>query len=289
MNSHDFRCLDRLRVRRAEVDARGIVFDSHYLSYFDAALASYWRALALPYRETLARLQGDLYTRRSTLEHRRPAHADDLLLLGVRCARIGQTSIAFEGGCWRGDEWLARAELVQVFATAPPLLAQPVSQPVPAALRELLLGFEAGEPMVAVRVGRWEELEQDARPIRAAVFIDEQKIPAEMEWDAADAGCVHAVAYNRLGMPLATGRLLEHVPGTAKIGRMAVLSAVRGSGVGRAVLRALMDCARERGERDVLLHAQTSAAPFYQRAGFQARGPEFDEAGIVHVEMVRGL
>jgi predicted GNAT family N-acyltransferase len=97
------------------------------------------------------------------------------------------------------------------------------------------------------------------------------------------------VAYNRLGRPLATGRLLEHVPGVAKIGRMAVLSPMRGSRVGRQVLDALMQAGREQGYREVLLHAQLSAEGFYTRAGFQRRGPVFEEAGIAHVEMVRGL
>ena len=64
---------------------------------------------------------------------------------------------------------------------------------------------------------------------------------------------------------------------------------MRGSGVGRAVLDALLDAARARGDREAMLHAQLSAAPFYERAGFVARGPEFDEAGIAHVEMLRAL
>jgi predicted GNAT family N-acyltransferase len=119
--------------------------------------------------------------------------------------------------------------------------------------------------------------------------VDEQKIPAELEWDVADEGCTHAVAYNRFGVALATGRLLEHVPGVAKIGRMAVVQTMRGSGIGRAVLDALMRAARERGDREVLLHAQMTAAPFYSRAGFVQRGPVFEEAGIPHAEMVRGI
>jgi GNAT superfamily N-acetyltransferase len=103
--------------------------------------------------------------------------------------------------------------------------------------------------MVDVRVGTWAELGADARPIRDQVFIAEQKIPAEMEWDDADESAVHAVAYNRLGHALATGRSwLEHVPGVAKIGRMAVAASSRHSGVGRAVLEALLDAARSRGE-----------------------------------------
>ena len=281
----DFRFFDRLRVRWVEVDLQKIVFNGHYLMYFDTAVAGYWRALALPYNETMASLQGDLYVRKATVEYHGSAQYDDLLQVGMRCGRIGNTSVVFEGGVFRGDALLVSGELVYVFADP----ATMTPQPVPTALREVLLGFEAGQPMVDVRLGPWDELGRQAQAIRTQVFIDEQQIPAEMEWDAADADCVHAVAYNRFGLPLATGRLLEHVPGTAKIGRMAVLQALRGSGVGRAVLEALMAAARQRGDREVLLHAQTSAEAFYQRSGFMARGPRFDEAGIAHVEMVRAL
>jgi len=90
-------------------------------------------------------------------------------------------------------------------------------------------------------------------------------------------------------MALGTGRLLEHSPGVAKIGRMAVLPTMRGAAIGRALLDALVACARQRGERQVLLHAQMSAAGFYRRAHFNARGEPFDEAGIAHLEMVRDL
>ena len=110
-----------------------------------------------------------------------------------------------------------------------------------------------------------------------------------MEWDDADADAVHAVAFNRLGRALGTGRLLEHVPGIAKIGRMAVVQTFRHGGIGRAVLDALLDAARARGDREAMLHAQISAASFYERAGFVRRGPVFDEAGIAHVEMLRVL
>ena len=150
----------------------------------------------------------------------------------------------------------------------------------------------AGEGVAALgldgsrlRVGAWGTPGREAGAIRKQVFVDEQGIPAELEWDAGDALCLHAVAYNRFGLPLATGRLLEHEPGTAKIGRMAVLATMRGSRVGRAVLDALMQAARARGDRQVLLHAQSSAAGFYRRAGFEVQGAEFDEAGIPHLAM----
>jgi predicted GNAT family N-acyltransferase len=75
----------------------------------------------------------------------------------------------------------------------------------------------------------------------------------------------------------------------AKIGRMAVVQSMRGANVGRALLESLVQCARARGDREVLLHAQLSVAGFYGRAGFAARGEAFDEAGIAHREMARGL
>ena len=95
----------------------------------------------------------------------------------------------------------------------------------------------------------------------------------------------YAMNVNRLGLPLATGRLLDGAPGAARIGRMAVIQPMRGSGVGRAVLDALVQAARAQGRREIRLHAQLSAAAFYRRAGFVEQGPQFDEAGITHVEM----
>ena len=285
MNRTDFRYLDRLRVRWAEIDAQKIVFNGHYLMYFDTAVAGYWRALAMPYEQTLESLGGDLFVRKATIEYERLARYDDLLDVGIRCARVGNSSITFSAAVFRADELLVSGELVYVFAEAQ---AQS-PKPVPQALRDVLQAFEAGLEMVDVRVGSWADLGGAAHAIRSAVFVDEQKIPAEMEWDEADAGCVHAVAVNRFGLPLATGRLLEHVPGAGKIGRMAVVQTMRGSHVGRAVLDALLKAARARGDHEIVLHAQMSAAPFYARAGFSERGSVFEEAGIPHIEMVRTL
>jgi predicted GNAT family N-acyltransferase len=230
-------------------------------------------------------LGGDLFVRKATVEYHGSARYDDQLEIGMRCARIGTSSIVFQGAVFHGEDLLVGGELVYVFADP----HSQTSRPVPQLLREVLQGFEAGQGMVEVRVGDWDSLGGDASAIRTAVFVEEQRIPSEMEWDAADNECLHAVAYNRLGLPLATGRLLQHVPGVAKIGRMAVSQSLRGSGVGRQVLEALMKAARARGDREAVLHAQMSAAPFYLRTGFVPRGPEFEEAGIAHIEMVRGL
>ncbi|RZT93607.1 YbgC/FadM family acyl-CoA thioesterase [Rivibacter subsaxonicus] len=285
MNRAEFRHLHRLRVRWVEVDLQKIVFNGHYLMYFDTAVADYWRALALPYIESMHYFGGDLYVRKATLEYHASAAYDDVLDIGIRCTRIGSSSMLLAAGVFRQEKLLVSGELVYVFADP----ATQTSKPVPHELRAVIDGFEAGKPMFEVRTGSWGELGKDARAIRTEVFVEEQAIPAEMEWDAADAGCLHAVAYNRIGMPLATGRLLEHVPGVAKIGRMAVRQPLRGGGAGRAVLAALMQAARQNGDREAVLHAQLSAVGFYARAGFTERGPRFEEAGIPHVEMVRGL
>jgi len=283
MQRSDFRYFERLRVRWTEIDAQKIVFNGHYLMYLDTALAGYWRALAIPYAQTMAALDGDLFVRKATLEYLAPARYDDVLDVALQCSRIGSSSMTFVAGVFRQEQLLVSGELVYVFAD--PHASR--SKSIPAKLRELLEGFEAGRPMVELRVGSWRDLGGDAGRIRNEVFIGEQGIPAEMEWDAGDNDAVHAVAYNRLGLPLATGRLLEHVPGVAKIGRMAVVAGSRHNRVGRAVLDALLDAARARGDREAVLHAQLTAAPFYERAGFVRRGPEFDEAGVGHVEMSR--
>ena len=285
LQRQDFRHTERLRVRWAEIDAQQIVFNGHYLMYFDTAVAGYWRALATPYAQTMQQLGGDLYVRKATLEYEASARYDELLDIGMRCARVGTSSILFAGAVFRQTQRLVGCELVYVFADP----QTQTSKPVPAALRETLAAFEAGAPMVDVRIGPWPALESEARAIRTAVFIEEQRIPRELEWDDADAGAVHAIATNRFGLALATGRLLRESPGVARIGRMAALQAVRGGGVGRAVLEALMQAARERGDAEVLLHAQTSAQPFYARAGFLPIGPVFEEAGIAHIEMSRRL
>jgi predicted GNAT family N-acyltransferase len=141
--------------------------------------------------------------------------------------------------------------------------------------------------MLDVRAGPWSELGGPAAELRRNVFIEEQRIQAGLAQDEADARCLHAVAFNRLGLALGTGRLLVEAPGVARIGRLAVLQPMRGSGVGRRLLEALMAAARERGDHEVVLFAQASAAPFYARAGFTPRGEPREEAGVAHIEMAR--
>ena len=281
MQRRDFRCFHRLRVRWAEVDMQKIVFNAHYLMYVDTAMMDYWRALALPYEDSMVALGGDMYVKKASLEYHASAHLDDRVDVGMRCERVGNSSVLFHAGLFRGEKLLVSAELVYVFADP----ATQTSKPVPPALRALFTGFEAGEAMAAVHVGGWDALGPDAARLRQAVFVAELGIPVELEADAHDAGATHAVLRNHLGMPVATGRLLQEAPGVGRIGRLAVDGKLRGAGWGRQVLDALLDAARARGDQRVVLDAEASAQGFYRRAGFVVCGEPFVEAGIHHVSM----
>lgn len=285
MQRQNFRCMHRLRVRWAEVDMQKIVFNAHYLMYIDTAMSEYWRALALPYEASMHILGGEMYVKKATVEYHASAKLDDTLDVGMRCARIGNSSCLFEAAIFCGDRLLVTGELVYVFADP----ATQTSTPVPAALRAMLEGFEAGAEMVEVRTGDWNTLGRDAARLRTAVFVREQGIPADVEADALDASARHAVLYNRLGQPVATGRLLQQAPGVSRIGRMAVDRSVRGAQWGRVLLAALLEAARARGDTQVQLHAQCSAQGFYERAGFTVAGAPYEEAGLAHVLMTQAL
>ena len=130
----------------------------------------------------------------------------------------------------------------------------------------------------------WEEARALATPIRFTVFVEEQGVPREIELDEMDERSLHAVAFED-GQPVATGRLLPD----GHVGRMAVLKEWRGRGIGGLILKRLVDKARERGDREVVLSAQVHAAAFYRAHGFVEEGAEYLEAGIPHRDMRRRL
>ena len=134
-----------------------------------------------------------------------------------------------------------------------------------------------------VEAGPWNELIKPARQVREAVFIEEQGVPRDIEWDDRDATSEHVLARDGAGSAIGTGRLLVD----GHIGRMAVLADWRNAGVGRAMLERLLEEARRKGMRHLALNAQTQACGFYRRFGFFEEGPEFMEAGIPHQTMVR--
>lgn len=138
--------------------------------------------------------------------------------------------------------------------------------------------------MLRIDLMPWSEAREEASRIRFAVFVEEQRVPRDIELDAKDGECVHALA--RLdGKAVGTGRLLPD----AHIGRMAVLKECRGTGVGGRILESLVAQARARGDREVVLSAQVHALPFYARHGFSVFGEVYEEAGIPHQDMRRRL
>lgn len=121
----------------------------------------------------------------------------------------------------------------------------------------------------------------DLHAVRNAVFVTEQNIPAEIEWDKLDRHSVHLIARDSQHNPIGTSRLTPE----RKIGRMAVLSPWRGQGVGKSLMAALLNEAQKRGWQEVSLNAQVSVAGFYEQFGFVKEGRIFIEAGIPHQSM----
>ncbi len=133
---------------------------------------------------------------------------------------------------------------------------------------------------ITIHQGDWEELGDTAGPIRHQVFVVEQKVPEEEEWDGRDAISLHFVAY-RDGVAVGAARLLPD----AHIGRVAVLAEARGQGVGQHLVAAAVEAARTQGHPSVELSAQLHALPFYEQLGFEAYGDDFLDAGIPHRNM----
>ncbi|MGW2226292.1 GNAT family N-acetyltransferase [Streptomyces formicae] len=150
----------------------------------------------------------------------------------------------------------------------------------------------------AVRVAESPEDLESCFVVRKEVFVAEQQVPEDLEYDEYDARAVHVLAVRDDGVPLGTGRLLTGAAAAAKnggdagvgaLGRLAVTRAARGLGIGAALVRAIEDVARARGLTAVDLHAQTHALGFYECLGYEVYGPEFPDAGIPHRAMRKSL
>lgn len=140
MTRRDFRFVHTLRVRWAEVDKQDIVFNGHYLTYFDVAITEYWRCIGVPYPAITERWGTDLFVVKAGIEYHGPAHYDDILDIGVRVARIGNSSMRFALGIFRDDQHLIGGELIYVNAVP----ATRKASPVPPGLRELIDAYESG-------------------------------------------------------------------------------------------------------------------------------------------------
>ena len=132
--------------------------------------------------------------------------------------------------------------------------------------------IESGDCMYQVKHGRWDQLQQDAKLIRTQVFICEQGITEADEWDDQD-------------QPIATARLLQN----HSVGRVAVVKAYRGQGLGQMIMLEIISYAQKQGLSVLTLSSQVHAISFYEKLGFTVQGNSYDECGISHIEMTMNL
>jgi acyl-CoA thioester hydrolase len=144
MTDATFRFRHELRVRWAEVDRQGIVFNGHYLMYFDVAITEYWRAIGYPYPDALLAAGSDTFVVKATIEYHAPAQYDDVLGVLVRVGRLGRSSMQFLLEIRRGDEHLISGEVIYVMAD--PQTRK--SCPVPQFLRQAISRYETVPPEV---------------------------------------------------------------------------------------------------------------------------------------------
>ena len=149
-------------------------------------------------------------------------------------------------------------------------------------------GYPTKPMYLDILIRPWQEAQKDAFNVRREVFILEQGVPEDLEIDEFDPVAIHVLACSDNSC-VGTARLHINNEGFGQIGRMAILSPFRNKGLGRQIMRVLIETAKSKGIPSLILHAQVSAIPFYERLGFIANGPIYDEAGIPHRNMMMVL
>jgi YbgC/YbaW family acyl-CoA thioester hydrolase len=264
---HDFRFLDPLRVRWAEVDVQNIVFNGHYLMYFDTAVAGYWRAMALPYHATMHALGGDLFVRKATVEYLASAAYDDALNVGVRLTRIGTSSMTLQCAVFKRDQALVHGELVYVYADP----ATQTSRPVPQALRDTLQGFEAGLPMLVAKHGTHAVMQTDVAQVLASLGADDAAILAAASGAGPGQSTTHVVLKNRMGAAVASA-CVHGGTKDATLSALVVVPALRQSAaLGELVCEAAA-AAKALGAQHLNVRVPLGLADTMKRVGFVAQG-----------------
>jgi YbgC/YbaW family acyl-CoA thioester hydrolase len=265
---HEFRFLDPLRVRWAEVDLQRIVFNGHYLMYFDTAVAGWWRDMALPYHDAMQTLEGDLYVRKATVEYEASAQYDDALRVGVKTQRVGNSSLLLRCAVFKGPKALVHGELVYVFADP----RTQKSQPVPQALRDVLQRYEAGDAMTSARIGTWESLSAEIVQLRRALAPADIESLAPSFAACHDGAATHVVLVNRLAQTVAAVRLWSQQGGRFQLDGLTVHPALRGAGFVDELVRTARDAARHEGATSLSIDAPAGLAPTLERHGLQPGG-----------------
>ncbi len=284
LSRESFRCLDPMRVRWAEVDIQKIVFNGHYLTYFDTAVASYWRAMALPYHDTMASFGGDLFVRKATVEYEASARYDDALHVGVRLSRLGRSSMNLQCAVFRRDKALVHGELIYVYANP----ATQTSEPIPAALREVLEAFEAGQSMVQPGATAGAGGAMPVMALRRSLDAEDTALLTASMHAFSDDNSHHVWLQNRLGMCIAAARLREtESPTVFQLDGLVVTPNLRHSEVLDNLLNAARSSAGQRGA----LHMHTLAPQGLVRrlvaAGWSLSGSGTD--GLVPLNLSCGV
>ena len=206
---------------------------------------------------------------------------DELLSIGLKCERFGNSSILFIVGIFRSQQLLVSGEIIYVFADP----KTQSSKPVPLELKKVFVDFEKGLPMVNIHVTTWDKAETVITELLDTVFVKEQGIDRSIIFDSFHRNSVQVYATNLIGYVVSTGRLLPTNNGIGKIERIAVSQVLRGSGLGKQILGTLITAAKSRGDHQVLLNAGISAVGFYKKLGFNDDGTSFTEAGFEHISM----
>ncbi len=262
---NQFRCLEPLRVRWAEVDPQQIVFNGHYLTYFDTAVAGWWRDLALPYHDAMSLLEGELFVRKATVEYEASARWDDVLRIGVKTERIGNSSLVLRCAVFKATKRLVHGELVYVFADP----RTQTSRPVPLPLRELLQHYEAGDAMTSARVGDWASLSPQVTQLRQTLPTFDADALAPGIAACPDGGATHVLLMNRLAQAVAAARIWPRHGERVSIDGIAVHPALRGSGLTRTLLRTAREAACNEGAQVVSAEAPPGLAAVFEHEGFE--------------------
>ena len=138
--------------------------------------------------------------------------------------------------------------------------------------------------MTRIQLTTWTQAKSLALPIRLEVFVQEQKVPIEMEMDEFDEIAMHLI-FSQQEVAVGTARIYKETwnnEACFRIGRLSILKAYRGQGFGHQMMQALIQYAQKNGDLTIILHAQVEALAFYKKLGFEAIGSIFEEAGIPH-------
>jgi YbgC/YbaW family acyl-CoA thioester hydrolase len=269
IDRHEFRYLEAMRVRWAEVDLQKIVFNGHYLMYFDTAVAGYWRDMALPYHDAMNLLEGDLYVRKATLEYEGSARYDDALKVGVRTQRVGTRSLLLRAAVFRGARALVHGELVYVFADPRTQTSKPVPQP----LRDVLARYEAGDAMTSARIGAWDTVATDVAALRHGLGGGDNEALAANLALCHDGAATHVVIVNRLAQAVAAARLWNTGrEGAWQLDGLTVHPALRGAGLIDELLGTARQAAPSEGAASIAAEVPAGLAPSLERAGFARTG-----------------